>query len=83
MTSGDPHFLTFDGLKFNYMGLCVYTMVQDNQDGDWTFRISAHLFARRRGDKVTYIKKVIIQTKRNFLVETITIGGKRKNKYVM
>ena len=27
--SGDPHFSTFDGKTFDFMGSCLYTMVQD------------------------------------------------------
>ena len=29
--TGDPHYMTFDGIRYNFMGICSYTMVQDTQ----------------------------------------------------
>ncbi|XP_002737323.1 IgGFc-binding protein-like [Saccoglossus kowalevskii] len=32
--AGDPHLLTFDGLKFDYQGYCSYILVQDCLNGN-------------------------------------------------
>ncbi|KAK3108253.1 hypothetical protein FSP39_004202 [Pinctada imbricata] len=33
--TGDPHYMTFDGIRYNFMGICSYQMVQDTQSPDF------------------------------------------------
>lgn len=62
---GDPHCETFDGKKFNYMGLCSHVLARDNcyDGGKPTFMVIAYMWKRNKiNAKYTWIKNVRIIT---------------------
>ncbi|XP_038624170.1 zonadhesin [Tachyglossus aculeatus] len=59
--SGDPHYLSFDGRRFSYMGTCTYTLTQPcNDSSDPKFSVAAK--NEERGQRgVSYLSQVYVR----------------------
>ncbi|XP_039259400.2 IgGFc-binding protein-like isoform X1 [Styela clava] len=65
----DPHYQTFDGVKFDSMGTCAYIMVRSKQGADVEkFRVVAVNEAPPENRIVSHVKEVHIDVGRDFRV---------------
>lgn len=83
-SAGDPHIYTFDGDRYDFQGLCKYTMVENLSADDLpAFKVTTKNEVRGTSTDVTYPKYaetevygyVIRQDKGNVVMVGIVIWG--------
>ncbi|XP_072024326.1 uncharacterized protein [Amphiura filiformis] len=60
VASGDPHINTFDCVKFEYHGVCSYTLVKNCDDGLENFEIIGEFHRLAYHHRLSVIKKMLI-----------------------
>ena len=60
---GDPHYITFDGRKYDYQGDCDYTLVKDciNSTDLPSFHLAVRNYKNKPSDRVAYTQEVHLE----------------------
>ena len=61
---GDPHYMTFDEVKYNFQGDCDYTLVRDCLNSS-LFHLWSNNELRRPSDRVSYLREVVFELNGN------------------
>ena len=61
---GDPHYMTFDEVKYNFQGDCDYTLVRDCLNSS-LFHLWSNNELRRPSDRVSYLREVVFEQNGN------------------
>ncbi|XP_038059591.1 IgGFc-binding protein-like [Patiria miniata] len=62
MAWGDPHYVTFDGVEYDFQGDCEYTLVRDCRNSSVlpSFHVIANNLKRKPSERVSFTREIVL-----------------------